>query len=74
MGRVAARKHLNRQRHLVLSIDADTHLATRAADNKALDEAGIVLDSDPRKVTQVGNAVQNADQRYPATQPKGTSQ
>lgn len=47
-------------------IDADTHLATRAADNALLDAAGIVLDSDPRKVTQVGNAVQNADQRYQA--------
>lgn len=45
-------------------VDPDTHFAERAADNAALDAAEIILDSDPRKVTQVGNAVQNADQRY----------
>lgn len=34
--------------------DPETHLAELAADLKQLDALGIVLDSDPRKVTQVG--------------------
>ncbi|MCC4234534.1 phage portal protein [Sphingobium soli] len=48
--------------------DPDTFFAEMAADLKTLDDLGIVLDSDPRRVTQVGNAVQipNADQRNPA--------
>lgn len=48
--------------------DPDTFFAELAADLKTLDDLGIVLDSDPRRVTQVGNAVQipNADQRNPA--------
>ncbi len=40
-------------------IDPDRHFAERAADNAALDRLEIVLDSDPRKVTSVGNAVNN---------------
>jgi lambda family phage portal protein len=39
-------------------IDPDRHFAERQADNDALDRLGIILDSDPRKVTAVGNAVQ----------------
>ena len=39
-------------------IDPDRHYADRQADNEALDAAGIILDSDPRKVTAVGNPVQ----------------
>ena len=48
--------------------DPDTFFAEMAEDLKRLDELGIVLDSDPRRVTQAGNAVQipNADQRNPA--------
>jgi lambda family phage portal protein len=38
--------------------DPDRHFADRAADNAALDSAKIILDSDPRHVTAVGNAVQ----------------
>lgn len=47
--------------------DPDTFFAELSEDLKRLDELGIVLDSDPRRVTQVGNAVQvpNADQREP---------
>lgn len=47
--------------------DPDTFFAEMAEDLKRLDELGIVLDTDPRHVTQVGNAVQipNADQRNP---------
>ncbi|MBN8843262.1 MAG: phage portal protein [Sphingomonadales bacterium] len=47
--------------------DPDTFFAELADDLKRLDDLGIVLDSDPRRVTQVGNAVQvpNADQREP---------
>lgn len=49
--------------------DPDTFFAELAADLKMLDDLGIILDSDPRRVTQVGNAVQipNADQRNPAS-------
>lgn len=36
-------------------IDPDQHLVERQADNEALDAAGVILDSDPRKVTAVGN-------------------
>jgi lambda family phage portal protein len=39
-------------------IDPDRHYAERQVDNEALDAAGIILDSDPRKVTAVGNPVQ----------------
>jgi phage portal protein, lambda family len=48
--------------------DPDTFFAEMAADLKRLDDLGIVLDSDPRRVTQAGNAVQipNADERKPA--------
>ncbi|ASY44991.1 phage portal protein [Sphingobium xenophagum] len=48
--------------------DPDTFFAELAADMKRLDDLGIILDSDPRRVTQVGNSVQipNADQRNPA--------
>lgn len=47
--------------------DPDTFFAELAEDMARLDAIGAVLDSDPRKVTQVGNAVQipNADQREP---------
>lgn len=38
--------------------DPDVFLAEWAADAKKLDELGLILDSDPRRVTQVGNAVQ----------------
>jgi lambda family phage portal protein len=36
-------------------VDPDRHLAQRKADNDLLDRLGITLDSDPRKVTAVGN-------------------
>lgn len=35
--------------------DPESHLAEIAESNKALDDLGIILDSDPRKTTQVGN-------------------
>lgn len=45
--------------------DPDTFWAEYAADLEKLDALGLILDCDPRRVTQVGNAVQmpNADQR-----------
>lgn len=38
--------------------DPDTFLAKWADDARRLDELGLIFDSDPRKVTSVGNAVQ----------------
>ncbi|HEV7658824.1 MAG TPA: phage portal protein [Allosphingosinicella sp.] len=35
--------------------DPDKHFAERAADNRLIDDLKLVLDSDPRKVTAVGN-------------------
>lgn len=40
--------------------DPDVFLAEWAADAARLDELGLIFDSDPRKVTAVGNAVQPA--------------
>lgn len=48
--------------------DPDTHLAEFAADNAKLDALGIVLDSDPRKVSQVGQV--QIEPKDPATTPK----
>jgi lambda family phage portal protein len=49
--------------------DPDTVIAERAAFDKQMDGLGIVVEADPRKVTQVGNAViiPNADQRLGGT-------
>lgn len=50
--------------------DPDTFYAEYAADMARFDEFGLVVDCDPRRVTQVGNAVQltpeQMDQRGPA--------
>jgi lambda family phage portal protein len=46
-------------------LNPNAEIAERAADNAMLDAEGIVLESDPRRVTQVGNSVMmpNADTR-----------
>ncbi len=46
-------------------LDPASVLRERAEDDKMLDQLGLVLESDPRRVTQVGNAVSipNADTR-----------
>lgn len=46
--------------------DPDVFLAEWAADAKKLDELGLIFDSDPRKVTSVGNAVQSPLRTDPA--------
>ena len=43
--------------------DPDIFFAELAEDFHRLDELGLVLDCDPRRVTQVGNAVQSASDR-----------
>lgn len=53
--------------------DPDTFLAEWAADAKKLDDLGLIFDSDPRKVTAVGNAANPNAKTDPNAKPsKGT--